>query len=129
MGTHPRADGAPPAVDLPQVRYAALRSGAGPRHIDVFGGELIVAAALPMVMRRAWPLGALVVTVAATTAYLILGYPYGLIMLSLVVAVYTTAVYLSAGCAAAARVAALDGVFEAGPRPEGGFRLYARLPI
>ncbi len=29
----------------------------------------------------------------------------------------------------AERVAALDGVFEAGPRPEGGFRVYACLPI
>jgi signal transduction histidine kinase len=29
----------------------------------------------------------------------------------------------------AARVTALHGVFEAGPRPEGGFRVYARLPV
>lgn len=62
-----------------------------PHHVDLLGGVLVVAAALPLAVRRRWPLATLLVTSAATTWYLLGGYPYGLIMLCLVVAVYTAA--------------------------------------
>jgi signal transduction histidine kinase len=74
------------------------------RHIDVLGGALTVGAALPLIARRVWPLATLMLTVAATSAYLVLGYPYGLILLSLAVAVYTAAAHLPA------RRATLGGV-------------------
>jgi signal transduction histidine kinase len=78
-----------------------------PHHVDVLGSALIVGAALPLVVRRAWPLATLMLTLAATSAYLILGYPYSLILLSLVVAVYTVAARLPVGRATLGGVVAL----------------------
>ena len=46
-----------------------------------------VALALAVTVRRRWPLPTLAVVAAATTAYLVLGYPYGPILLSFFVAV------------------------------------------
>ncbi|WP_432989450.1 sensor histidine kinase [Dactylosporangium sp. CA-233914] len=78
------------------------------RHpIDALGGALIVGAALPLVVRRAWPLATLMLTAAATSAYLILGYPYALILLCLAVAVYTAAARLPARRATLGGVVAL----------------------
>ncbi|MFG3685834.1 sensor histidine kinase [Micromonospora sp. NPDC047740] len=54
---------------------------------------LVVVAALALAVRRRWPLATLAVVTAATTAYLVLGYPYGPILLSFLVAVYTVAAY------------------------------------
>lgn len=79
-------------------------------HTDVLGGALVVAAALPLVGRRALPLATLLLTVAATSAYLLLGHPYGLILLSLVVAVYTVAARLPAGRAVLGGAVALVGL-------------------
>jgi signal transduction histidine kinase len=79
-------------------------------HVDVLGGALIVGAALPLAARRAWPLTTLLLTVAATSAYLVIRYPYGLILLSLVVAVYTVAARLPAGRAALGGAVALVGL-------------------
>src|SRR5690242_4575223 len=72
--------------------------------IDALGGALIVGAALPLIVRRVWPLATLMLTAAATSAYLVLAYPYGLILLCLAVAVYTAAARL------ATRRAAVGGV-------------------
>ncbi|HEV7964031.1 MAG TPA: sensor histidine kinase, partial [Actinoplanes sp.] len=66
-------------------------------HVDSWGVVLIVGAAVPLVARRVWPLATLMLTVAATSAYLVGGYPYGMILLSLAVAVYTVAARLPAG--------------------------------
>jgi signal transduction histidine kinase len=52
---------------------------------------LVTIAALALVLRRIWPLVTLAVAVAATSLYLVLGYPYGPILISLVVAVFTVA--------------------------------------
>ena len=52
---------------------------------------LVVIAALALVFRRPRPLATLAVTAAATSLYLVLGYPYGPIQISLVVAVFTVA--------------------------------------
>ncbi|MEU5720545.1 sensor histidine kinase [Micromonospora sp. NPDC047738] len=54
---------------------------------------LVVVAALALAVRRRWPLATLAVVTAATTAYLVLGYPYGPILISFFVAVYTVAAY------------------------------------
>jgi signal transduction histidine kinase len=55
---------------------------------------LVAVAALALAVRRRWPLATLAVVTAATTAYLVLGYPYGPILFAFLVAVYTVAAYL-----------------------------------
>ncbi|MCW3840712.1 sensor histidine kinase [Micromonospora yasonensis] len=54
---------------------------------------LVAVAALVLAVRRRWPLVTLAVVTVVTTAYLVLGYPYGPILLSFLVAVYTVAAY------------------------------------
>ncbi|MFG3601884.1 sensor histidine kinase [Micromonospora chersina] len=68
---------------------------------------LVVVAALAVAVRRRWPLATLAVVTAASTAYLVLGYPYGPILLSFFVAVYTVAAYRPARDAAVANGVAL----------------------
>lgn len=94
-------------------------------HLDALGAALIVGAALPLAVRRAWPLATLLPTVTVTAAYLILGYPYGLILLSLAAAVYTAAAHLPARRATLGGVVALiallahDLVLMFGPTGSG----------
>jgi signal transduction histidine kinase len=59
--------------------------------VDALTYFLVVIAALALVLRRIWPLVTLAVAAAATSLYLVFGYPYGLILISLVVAVFTVA--------------------------------------
>jgi signal transduction histidine kinase len=47
------------------------------RPLDLLGYVFLLAAPLAMVVRHRWRLPALVVTIAATTAYFTLGYPHG----------------------------------------------------
>jgi signal transduction histidine kinase len=61
------------------------------QHVGVLGTALILGAALPLAVRRVWPLPVLAAAAAATGAYLILGFPYGPIMFAPAVAVYTVA--------------------------------------
>ena len=68
---------------------------------------LVVVAALVLAVRRRWPLATLAAVTAAGTAYLVLGYPYGPILLSFFVAVYTVAAYLPLRTAAVAGGVAL----------------------
>ncbi|OKI89393.1 sensor histidine kinase [Micromonospora sp. CB01531] len=63
---------------------------------------LVVVAAIALAVRRRWPLATLAVVTAAATAYLVLGYPYGPILLSFFVAVYTVAAYRPLRAAAVA---------------------------
>ncbi|MFI5833165.1 sensor histidine kinase [Micromonospora sp. NPDC051300] len=82
----------------------------------------VVVAALALAVRRRWPLPTLAVVVAATTAYLMLGQPYGPILLSFFVAVYTVAAHLpvrTAAVAGAVATAALVGHVFVGVRPPG----------
>ncbi|WP_213454573.1 sensor histidine kinase [Rhizomonospora bruguierae] len=58
---------------------------------DPVGYALVAAAALSVALRRRWPLGTLAVTTVATSAYLALGHPYGPVLLSFMVAVYSVA--------------------------------------
>lgn len=61
------------------------------RAVDLAGLALIVAAAAPLVVRRRWPVAVMALVGASASAYLIVGYPYGPILFSLAVAVYTAA--------------------------------------
>lgn len=60
----------------------------GAHHVDAAGMALLVIAPLATSLRRVWPAGILVVVVAATAAYLALGYPYGPTLLSPALAAY-----------------------------------------
>jgi signal transduction histidine kinase len=64
----------------------------GAPHLGAPGYALILGAALPLAVRRVWPLPVLVVITTATMTYLLAGYPYGPILLSLMIAVYTVVV-------------------------------------
>jgi signal transduction histidine kinase len=52
---------------------------------------LAVTAALSLVVRRRWPLVTLAIVTVVTTIYLVLGYAYGPILLTMLVAVYSVA--------------------------------------
>jgi len=59
--------------------------------LDTLGYALIVAAAVAVAARRQWPIVTLLVVSGLASAYLIMGYPYGPILVSFSVAVYTVA--------------------------------------
>jgi signal transduction histidine kinase len=68
---------------------------------------LAVLAALSLAVRRTWPLVNLAVATVAASTYLVLGYPYGPILLTVLIAVYTVARYRPIRPAALAAAAAL----------------------
>jgi signal transduction histidine kinase len=82
--------------------------------VDWLAYLLVVIAALALVARRAVPLATLAVTAAATSAYLILGYPYGPIQISLVIAVFTVAQRLPLQSSAVACAIATAGLLTHG---------------
>jgi signal transduction histidine kinase len=86
------ADGLITAVALTIGLLGTGPAGAN-QHIDVDGSAYpwVVAAALALAVRRRWPLATLAVSTTAVSAYLVLGQPYGPILFSLVVAVYSVA--------------------------------------
>ncbi|MGH3663614.1 MAG: sensor histidine kinase [Micromonosporaceae bacterium] len=59
--------------------------------LDVFGGALAAGAGLVLALRRRWTLATLAAAAVLTATYLAIGYMYGPILVSLLVAVYTTA--------------------------------------
>lgn len=63
------------------------------RTVDAPALVLVAGTALILVIRRRWPLVTLGVAAVLTSTYLILSYPYGLIFIPFVVAVYTAARY------------------------------------
>jgi signal transduction histidine kinase len=80
------------------------------------------AAAVPLVVRRRWPLVTLAATGTATVVYLLLGYPYGPIMLSVAVAVFSVAASMPARPAGIAAAVLLGGLLVpalVGPAPPG----------
>jgi len=84
------------AVVLAVVGTAATAAGAGaPQEpgsaVDATGLVLVALAGLVVAARRRFPLATLAASAAVTATYLLLGYPFGLIFLPLVVAVYTMA--------------------------------------
>jgi signal transduction histidine kinase len=68
---------------------------------------LAVAAAAVLVFRRVWPLPTLAASTAITSAYMIMGNPYGPILISFAVAVFTVANRLPTKRAATAAAIAL----------------------
>jgi signal transduction histidine kinase len=77
---------------------------------DLPGYLLVAGAALPLAVRRLWPVATLALTTAAVTGYLLGGYPYGPIILALLVAVYTVAARLPARPATVAGAAVLGAL-------------------
>ncbi|MEW1862367.1 histidine kinase [Streptomyces sp. NPDC088194] len=59
--------------------------------IDARGFALFVTAALVLALRRRWPLATLAVVAVCTAGYLDLGYAYGPIIATFMIAVYTAA--------------------------------------
>jgi signal transduction histidine kinase len=74
---------------------------------DAWAYGFVVAAAVAVAIRRRWPLPALALATAATAPYLIQGYPYGPILLSFAIVVYTVAANLPLRTAATAAAIAL----------------------
>ncbi|WP_431942132.1 sensor histidine kinase [Micromonospora marina] len=90
---------------------------------------LVAAAALAVAVRRRRPALTLAVVTVATAAYLMLGYPYGPILLSFLVAVYTVAAHRplrDAVVGGAGALAALLGHVFVGARPPG---LVGLMPV
>lgn len=77
------------------------------RDLDALAYLLVSGTALALVWRRRAPLWVLAVTTALTTTYLLLGYPYGPILVMFAIAVYTVARYLQWRTAALASALAL----------------------
>jgi signal transduction histidine kinase len=77
-------------IGVTGTRRIDAEPGASVR-MDWLGYALIVIAAAVLVVRRRWPLPVLAVATAAATTYLLIGYPYGPILASFLVAVYTVA--------------------------------------
>ncbi|ACQ79988.1 histidine kinase [Beutenbergia cavernae DSM 12333] len=61
----------------------------GQRPVDVLGYVLLTAACVPLAARRRFPILVLTVTTLAVSGYLVIGYPFGPVVLPLVAAVYT----------------------------------------
>lgn len=76
-------------VCVASLRFLAFWSGPS-RHVDGWAVVLVVVAAAAAGLRR-WPLPSFGICAAAVSAYLLMGYPYGPILLCLVVAAYTLA--------------------------------------
>ncbi|MEU2611779.1 sensor histidine kinase [Micromonospora sp. NPDC007271] len=113
-------------VALALVVFGLLGTGPAGLNQGVGTGRatypLVVVAALALAGRRRWPLATLAVVTAATAAYLVLGYPYGPILISFFVAVYTVAAYRPVRIAALAGAGALVGLLAhvfVGARPTG----------
>ncbi|WP_239124485.1 sensor histidine kinase [Rhizocola hellebori] len=87
--------------------WGAGQRPSGFKAVDGVAIGLAVVAALSLSVRRLWPLVTLTVVTLATSTYLALGYPYGPILLSFLVAVYTVARHLPLRRAAIASGAAL----------------------
>jgi signal transduction histidine kinase len=108
------------------------RGAASFQHRDPVGWSaylLVVIAALALVPRRVWPLATLAVTAAATSLYLVLGYPYGPIQISLVVAVFTVAHRLPLRWSAAACGIAMLGLLAHGFVGDSGADPIGVLPF
>lgn len=80
---------------------------AGYTRPDWLAVTLIVVAATVTAARRRWPVPTLVVTTTATSAYLVLGYPYGPVLATVAVGVYSVARRLPLAPAAVAGGGAL----------------------
>jgi signal transduction histidine kinase len=80
---------------------------AGRQSAGLTGTALILAATLPLTLRRSWPLPVLATSIGACGGYLLLGLPYGPVLFAPAVAVYTVAALRPARTATIAAGAAL----------------------
>ncbi|WP_433130444.1 sensor histidine kinase [Micromonospora sp. CA-240977] len=123
-----RAAAADAVLALALLGFGQLATGLagdnqpGSRPVDTVTRLLIAVAALALLFRRRVPVTTLALVGVATAAYLALGYPYGPILLTFLVAVYTVAVRLPVRPAAlacgGAFVVLLTHVFwSRGPAP------------
>ncbi|MDG4785566.1 sensor histidine kinase [Micromonospora sp. WMMD1102] len=91
------ADGAL-AVGLLAVTVPAStvigRNMPGATEVDGWGYALIALGTLSLTVRRHRPIGTLALCTLAVSTYLVVGYPYGPMLLSYLVAVYTVAAHL-----------------------------------
>ncbi|MFJ6199987.1 sensor histidine kinase [Micromonospora sp. NPDC092111] len=108
------------ALGLLAFGLVGTRGAAGNAGVTATGGTyaLVAVAALALAVRRRWPLATLAATTSANTAYLLLGYPYGPILVALSVAVYTVAAYrpsrpATAACGGALALLLLSGLVGA----------------
>ncbi|WP_247658688.1 sensor histidine kinase [Micromonospora sp. U56] len=85
----------------------AGRNQPGATPVDAGCLALVTVATLALTGRRLAPRATLAVVAVAVSAYLVLGYPYGPVLLTFLVAVYTVAVRLPIRPAAVAGAAAL----------------------
>ncbi|GAB2463906.1 sensor histidine kinase [Promicromonospora xylanilytica] len=76
---------------LTLVALPFLDGSSGVRPVDALAYALAITAAFGTLFRTRWPVAALGVVTAATITYLLLAYPYGPVMVCLVVAVYSLA--------------------------------------
>jgi signal transduction histidine kinase len=100
------------AIVLGALAAASLASGFGAAQahgvaVDARGIALTGAVGLVLAVRRRWPFATLAVAASLTSSYLLLGYPFGLIFVPLVVAVYTVARHRPLTIAVPAAVGAL----------------------
>src|SRR6516165_8798554 len=103
------ADGALAAVlaaALPVSTYFAAKHQLGHRPVDAGAIALLVAAAGVLAQRRRHPVAVLALVFGITLVYFVLGYAYGPIWLTLVIAYYTA---VTSGCRLAAAIAAVAG--------------------
>ena len=75
--------------------------------VDALAITLVVIAAAAVAVRGRWPLAVLAATTIATSAYLVLGYTFGPILLSFMVATYTVARHVALPRSAVAAALAL----------------------
>ncbi|MEU8424520.1 sensor histidine kinase [Micromonospora sp. NPDC048835] len=94
----------------------------GSRPVDAASRVLIAVAALALLVRRRVPVVTLAVVTVATSTYLLAGYPYGPILVTFLISVYTVAVWLPVRPAAVATgvafvVLSAHVFFGRGPAP------------
>ncbi|MFE9326094.1 sensor histidine kinase [Nocardia sp. NPDC052278] len=79
------------AIQLVGGRNANLRQ-TGVHSLDAFGYVLLLIGPVALLLRRSYPLPALLVTIASCAVYLLRGYGYGPIFVSLVIAFISAAI-------------------------------------
>ncbi|WP_377269813.1 sensor histidine kinase [Peterkaempfera sp. SMS 1(5)a] len=79
------------ALTAAGIAGTALRDALTGSPMDPAGLALAAAAGAALVLRRRRPLAVLAVVIACTSVYLLCGYPYGPILLSFMIAVYSAA--------------------------------------
>jgi signal transduction histidine kinase len=75
-------------VEIVGVRVAGAHQP-GARHLDQLGYALVAIGALALTVRRRFRATSLLITLAATVGYVVLGYPYGPIFLAALISVFS----------------------------------------